>query len=223
MREIILDTETTGLKPEDGHRIIEIGCVEVIDKQLTDKNFHCYINPQRMVDPEAERVHGLSNSFLEDKPVFADVMLEFMEFVEGATLVIHNAKFDMGFLNHELKLHHKVSLGNKVIDTLDIARKKYPGQRVNLDALCKKLAVDNSRRDKHGALLDAELLAFVYLKMTEGEQEGFSFSQMDKKRQSSTTKVTKRNKSFPKREFNLTEEEIALHNKLLEKIKGNIW
>lgn len=222
MREVVLDTETTGLSPKDGHRIIEIGCVELIDKQLTGNIFHQYIKPERMIDPGAERVHGISSEFLEDKPLFAAVMEEFIEYVSGATLVIHNAKFDMGFLNHELKMHKKVSLGNEVIDTLEIARRKYPGQRVNLDALCKKLGVDNSARDKHGALLDAEILAFVYLKMTEAEQEGLKLLVDEQQVLVNDSKKIKK-VSFPERNFSLTEEEIQAHTKMLSKLKNHSW
>jgi DNA polymerase III subunit epsilon len=176
-RQIVLDTETTGLSPAQGHRIIEIGCLEVIKRELTGKHFHVYINPQRTVDPGAFRVHGISDDFLLDKPVFADIAAEFSDFVRGGELVIHNAPFDVGFLNHELGLldlpDGKLENFTSVMDTLTYARRKHPGQANSLDALCKRYDVDRSGRDLHGALLDAELLAQVYLKMTGGQTQLF--------------------------------------------------
>lgn len=176
MRQIILDTETTGIGPEQGHRVIEIGCVELYDRKLTNKHFHFYLNPQRQVDEGAFRVHGISSEFLQDKPLFQDIVSEFMQFIEGAELIIHNAPFDLGFLNHELKLvkwKKKIQDYCAIIDTLELAREKHPGQRNSLDALCKRYGVDNSNRQLHGALLDAEILAFVYLAMTGGQASFF--------------------------------------------------
>jgi DNA polymerase-3 subunit epsilon len=174
MRQIILDTETTGLEPREGHRIIEIGAVELLNRGITGRDFHQYLNPQREVDQEAERVHGLSNAFLADKPTFAQIVDEFLDFVRGAELIIHNAAFDVGFINHELallgpgygRLEDHVS---GVLDTLLLARRMHPGQRNSLDALCKRYGVDNSNRELHGALLDSLLLAEVYLAMTGGQ------------------------------------------------------
>ena len=173
MRQIILDTETTGLDPLQGHRIIEIGCVELENRKLSGNRYQCYLNPGREVDIAAMEVHGISNEFLADKPVFAQVEAEFIEFVRGAELLIHNAPFDIGFLNNELRLSNA---GNgqmedlcTVRDTLVLARAKHPGQRNSLDALCKRYAVDNTQRELHGALLDAEILADVYLIMTSGQ------------------------------------------------------
>ena len=173
MRQIILDTETTGLDPLQGHRIIEIGCVELEDRKPTGNHYQCYLNPEREVDIAAMEVHGISNEFLADKPVFAQVEAEFIEFVRGAELLIHNAPFDIGFLNNELRLSNA---GNgpmedlcQVLDTLVLARAKHPGQRNSLDALCKRYDVDNTQRELHGALLDAEILADVYLMMTSGQ------------------------------------------------------
>ena len=178
MREIILDTETTGLKPEEGHRIIEIGAVEVINRRITGKHFHAYINPGRLVDPGAFAVHGISNEFLADKPAFNVIVDEFMAFVEGSQLVIHNAPFDVGFIDHEFKRIAKqwVKISNHctVLDTLPLARKKHPGQKNSLDALCKRYEVDNSERSLHGALLDAKILALVYLAMTGGQGNLFA-------------------------------------------------
>ncbi|MDQ2994650.1 MAG: DNA polymerase III subunit epsilon [Pseudomonadota bacterium] len=173
MRQIILDTETTGISPAHGHRIIEIGCLELMNRRITGNNFHVYINPEREIDEGAFRVHGLSNEFLDDKPLFADITERFLEFVRGAELVIHNAPFDIGFLNHELRLHdakyRQMHDHCGVFDTLPYARRMHPGQKNSLDALCKRYFVDNTNRELHGALLDAELLAQVYLAMTGGQ------------------------------------------------------
>ncbi|MCL9684589.1 DNA polymerase III subunit epsilon [Legionella maioricensis] len=177
MRQIILDTETTGIGPEQGHRVIEIGCVELIDRKLTGKHYHVYINPQRLVDEGAFRVHGISSEFLQDKPLFEDIVSEFLQFVGGAELIIHNAPFDVGFLNSELKhvkWQKKLEDYCTIFDTLTLAREKHPGQRNSLDALCKRYDVDNSNRQLHGALLDAEILAFVYLAMTGGQSSLFA-------------------------------------------------
>lgn len=172
MRQIVLDTETTGIDPNDGHRIIEIGCVELEERQLTGRHYHVYINPQRVVEEEAIGIHGITNEFLADKPVFADIAEEFFEFIKGTELVIHNAAFDVGFMDAEfarLKQARKVADHCPVVDSLAIARRKHPGQKNNLDALCKRYGVDNSSRDLHGALLDAEILADVYLLLTGGQ------------------------------------------------------
>lgn len=176
MRYIVLDTETTGIGPEQGHRIIEIGGMELVDRKLTGEHFHVYLNPEREVDEGAFRVHGISTAFLQDKPLFSDVMEDFMQFVEGSTLIIHNAPFDVGFLNAELKRSQwATALDNhcSILDTLVLAREKHPGQRNSLDALCKRYDVDLSNRQLHGALLDAELLARVYLAMTGGQTTFF--------------------------------------------------
>ena len=173
MRQIVLDTETTGLETSQDHRIIEIGCVEMVDRKLTGRHYHQYINPQRNVDEGAMEVHGITDQFLADKPLFETVAADFLEFIDGADLIIHNAPFDLGFINHEIaKLPSSVEAieqNCKIIDTLALARQKHPGQKNNLDALCKRYGVDNSQRDLHGALLDAEILADVYLLMTGGQ------------------------------------------------------
>lgn len=177
MRQIILDTETTGIGHEHGHKIIEIGCVELFDRKLTGKHFHVYLNPQREVDEGAFRVHGISSAFLQDKPLFKDVLADFLQFVGGSELIIHNAPFDVGFLNSELKhakSNKKLEDYCDIFDTLVMARKKHPGQRNSLDALCKRYDIDNSNRTLHGALLDAEILAFVYLAMTGGQASLFA-------------------------------------------------
>jgi DNA polymerase III subunit epsilon len=173
MRQIFLDTETTGLYPDQGHRIIEIAAVEIFNRRPTQRHFHVYINPEREIDAGAQEVHGISLEFLQDKPLFAQVAAEFVEFVRGAELIIHNAPFDMGFLNMELarlgldKLETAVS---GIIDTLKMAKESRPGQRNNLDALCRHFGIDNSKRTLHGALLDAELLGEVYIAMTRGQE-----------------------------------------------------
>jgi DNA polymerase-3 subunit epsilon len=173
MRQIILDTETTGLEPEQGHRIIEIGCVEQIDRRLTGNNFHQYLQPDRDIDDAAVEVHGITNEFLADKPRFGDIVADFMDYIRGAELIIHNAPFDVGFINHELaRLQgqwQELARYCTVTDTLVMAKKIHPGQRNSLDALCKRYEIDNSHRELHGALLDAEILADVYLAMTGGQ------------------------------------------------------
>ncbi|MCC5878927.1 MAG: DNA polymerase III subunit epsilon [Idiomarina sp.] len=174
-RQIVLDTETTGIDPKQGHRIIEIGCVELIDRKLTGRHFHVYLNPERLVEEEAIQIHGITNEFLEDKPVFAQVADEFVEFIRGAELVIHNAPFDVGHMDHEFmrmnSVHGRTEDIAQVLDTLKLARTLYPGQRASLDALCKRFDIDNSHRELHGALLDAEILADVYLWMTGGQRK----------------------------------------------------
>ncbi len=173
MRQVVLDTETTGLDFRLGDRVIEIGCVELLNRKLTGQRFHRYINPEREVEAGALAVHGLSNEFLQDKPRFDEIVAEFLDFVQGAELVIHNAAFDVGFLNNELALQQKSPLEQactSVVDTLKMARELHPGRRNSLDALCERYAIDNSGRTLHGALLDAELLAEVYLAMTRGQE-----------------------------------------------------
>ncbi len=172
-RLVVLDTETTGLNPQEGHRIIEIGCVELINRRLTGRRFHEYINPERIIDAGAIEVHGINNQFLEGKPTFSGIVDDFIAFIQGAELIIHNAPFDVGFINYEFSRLNDgkgtVTDYSKVFDTLAYARKKHPGQRNSLDALCKRYSIDNSHRDLHGALLDAEILADVFLLMTGGQ------------------------------------------------------
>lgn len=172
MRQIVLDTETTGIDPAEGHRIIEIGCVELMERKPTGRHYHVYINPEREVEEEAISIHGITNDFLADKPRFADIVGEFLEFIDGAELVIHNAPFDVGFMDAEfarLKPVRKVADHCGVLDSLAIARRRHPGQKNSLDALCKRYGVDNSNRELHGALLDAEILADVFLLLTGGQ------------------------------------------------------
>ena len=172
-RQVVLDTETTGLEPSQGHRIIEIGCVEIINRRVTNNHWHHYIQPDREIDSGAFEVHGISNEFLADKPRFADLVDSFLDYIKGAELIIHNAPFDVGFLNHELSLldgeYPLVEDICSILDTLVLARQKHPGQKNNLDALCKRYEIDNSARTLHGALLDSEILAEVYLIMSGGQ------------------------------------------------------
>src|SRR5436190_13213263 len=170
MREIVLDTETTGLDPLAGHRVVEVGCIELVNMVATGNTFHTYFNPEMIMPAGAQDIHGLSDEFLADKPLFADKVEEFLEFIGDAQLVIHNAQFDIGFLNAELERVGKPRLVNVYVDTVSMARKKFPGQRASLDALCERFGIDNSSRTKHGALLDSELLAEVYLELTGGRQ-----------------------------------------------------
>lgn len=223
MRQIVLDTETTGLSPEHGHRIIEIGCLELINRKFTGNNFHVYINPERVVDAEAEAIHGLSTKFLSDKPVFAQLAKDFIEYIKGAELIIHNAPFDVGFINHEFKLLGKsfspVTEYCGIIDTLAMARSKHPGMHNNLDALCKRYNVDNSNRDFHGALLDAQLLAQVYLLMTGGQRQLFESNenQQDQARQESERLTVQKGSPLPI--IYASAEELIAHQEFLQKMK----
>jgi len=222
MREIVLDTETTGLNPLQGDRIVEIGCVEVINHLPSGETYHCYLNPERDVPEEAARVHGLTNEFLADKPVFASEVDTFLSFIGEAPLVIHNAPFDMGFINAELtRVGFKSLPMSRAVDTLPMARRMYPGAPASLDSLCKRFNVDLSERSMHGALLDARLLAEVYLELCGGRQPGFK---MDlgrgeaRESEIQTTRVFREPRSFPP-----SEEDLAAHEKFLEKIKGALW
>lgn len=223
-REIVLDTETTGFEPSQGHRLVEIGCVELINYVPTGRIFHAYINPEREVPQEAYNVHGLSYDFLKDHPLFKDVGRLFLEFIEDAPLVIHNAKFDMKFLNAELTSHDWPEIPfSRAIDTLVMARKKFPGSPASLDALCKKFGVDNKARDKHGALLDAELLAQVYLELIGGKQPGLSLDFGSKEQEQVNAEKAERKVCRPQRDYQPTAEELNLHRALLGKLKDPIW
>jgi len=220
MREIVLDTETTGLKVEDGDQVIEIGCVEVINRVRTGNHYHSYLNVPKESSPGALEVHGLTTEFLSDKPKFKDVVNEFLDFLQDSPLVIHNAKFDLKFLNNELDLINLPKLSNNIVDTLIVARRKFPGSPANLDALCKRFNIDGSKRVKHGALLDAELLADVYLELTGGSQISLDLTE-EEKASNNSDKIVKEN--FPIRKFPVSEEELDLHEKMLEDLKDNIW
>jgi len=223
-REIVLDTETTGLEPSAGHRLVEIGCVELINYIPSGRFFHTYINPEREVPKEAHNIHGLSYDFLKDHPSFKEIVHSFLEFIEEDPLVIHNAKFDMKFLNAELERLGLPELpSSRAIDTLAMARKKFPGSPASLDALCKKWGVDNTAREKHGALLDAELLSQVYLELIGGKQPGLSlhFSSDEKENVDSETMGYKTHRLA--RAHQPTQEELDLHHTLLGKLKDPLW
>lgn len=223
MRQIVLDTETTGLEPEQGHRIIEIGCVEIVNRRLTGSHYHQYLQPDREIDAAAVEVHGITAEFLADKPRFADVMHDFLAFVGGAELIIHNAPFDVGFINHELRLadcnHPSLDGFCSVVDTLQMARRLHPGQKNSLDALCKRYGIDNSQRSLHGALLDAEILADVYLTMTGGQVtlELESATAVDGAIEAIVRSARDRILNIPV--IRATAEELAAHKALLERIR----
>ncbi|MFD2204874.1 DNA polymerase III subunit epsilon [Kiloniella antarctica] len=230
MREIILDTETTGFKPEEGHRIVEIGCMEVYQNLPTGKSLQLYINPERDMPEGAFKVHGISSEFLADKPLFPQVVDEFLEFIGDDPLVIHNAPFDMKFLNSELKWAGKPALKNKPIDTVIIARELFPGSPVNLDALCRRFEIDNSSRTYHGALLDCELLAEVYLELRGGRQHGFDLNankKNDRKtgaKASGTGPVPLSGKAIREARPHLVpEEELVAHEAMLDLLNDPLW
>lgn len=228
-RQVILDTETTGLSPQQQHRIIEIGCLEMIDRELTGKQFHTYIQPDRAIDFGAQKVHGISNRFLEGKPRFLEILDPFLAFIEGAELIIHNAPFDIGFLAYEFSLanHPWNDFNNRfdVIDTLALAREKHPGQRNNLDALCKRYEVNNTHRALHGALLDAAILAQVYLAMT-GGQAGFNFGAMTVAQETRAHETSSLSQSMHTEGLvviTATEEEQTAHAAYLKKMPVTLW
>lgn len=223
MREIAFDTETTGLDPNTGHRIVDLGCVEMVDKIRTGRTFQSYLNPERDVPPEAQAVHGITTAFLRDKPVFAEVAEGWLDFVADSPLVIHNAAFDLKFINFELqRLGFAALPASRTIDTVTMARRKFPGSPASLDALCKRFAIDLSSRTKHGALLDAELLADVYLELCGGRQA--SIHLFDGK---ATTKAAAaeeaRRLEIPPRSFPVTEEELQAHAAFLTRLKNALW
>ena len=220
MRQIILDTETTGLEPELGHRVIEIGCVELLHRRLTGRTFHRYLNPEREIDEGALAVHGIARAELDGKPRFAEIAEELMAFISGAELVIHNAAFDVAFLDHELRLSgdpRAIASFCTVLDTLALAREMHPGQRNNLDALCKRYSIDNSRRELHGALLDAQILGEVYLAMT-GGQAALALEETAESRASDGGRHVRAlvRPPVPLRVLVATEEELCAHEAMLE-------
>ena len=235
MREIVLDTETTGINPRDGHRIIEIGALELRHHLPIGKNLHIYINPERDFDDGAIAVHGLTNAFLSDKPLFAEIVDKFLSFIGDAPLVIHNASFDMDFINSELEKIQYPSLPmDRAIDTLAMARKKFPGAQANLDALCRRFAIDNSHRNLHGALVDADLLAGVYIELLGGRQPGLSLGAGEKKDTMSAAIVTEQEASVlrvdpntkavrPVRPHAPSAEETAAHDAFLARLEDPIW
>ncbi len=229
MREVCLDIETTGLDPRDGHRIVEIAAIELVDRVKTGKFFHSYVNPRRDVPQEAFAIHGISTDFLQDKPIFNHVAYKFLDFVRGAKLVIHNAAFDTKFINYELAMLgiDKLDMAN-VLDSLAIARSKFPGSPASLDALCKRFGIDLSKRTKHGALLDTELLCDVYIELMGGAQGGLAFevkNQVEKKSESSPEIERIESKKFlPKRDFLIPESELKKHQEfILKNFKSNFW
>lgn len=221
MREIVLDTETTGLDPAAGHRIVEIAGLELLHHVPTGRTFREYINPERDMPEEAEKIHGLSASFLADKPLFAAVAQPFLDFIGDAKLVIHNAQFDMKFLNAELKAVGLPTLpSDRAVDTVAMARKRFPGAQVNLDALCRRFEIDNSARTFHGALLDCELLAEVYLELSGGRQPGLT---LERQQQRSAVAAPLARSARPPRPHRASEAEKAAHEKMLEKLTDPIW
>jgi DNA polymerase-3 subunit epsilon len=220
-RQIILDTETTGISTAEDHRIIEIGCVEMVNRRLTGNTFHQYINPEREIDAGAIEVHGITNEFLADKPLFDEIAEDFLAFIDGAELVIHNAPFDVGFIDHELKKldgeERRVNTLCGVLDTLKLARDKHPGQKNNLDALCKRYEVDNSNRELHGALLDAEILADVYLAMTGGQVSMLlAADEPDLAASSDDEDIVADTTPRKLKVIRASEEELSEHEKMLE-------
>ncbi len=234
-RQIVLDTETTGLDPAQGHRVIEIGCIELVNRRPTERRFHTYLQPDRAIDAEAVRVHGITNDFLADKPRFPDIADPFLDFVRDAELIIHNAPFDLGFLNDELRLCGRGQIALErlcaVEDTLQLARQRHPGQRNSLDALCKRYNIDNSQRALHGALLDAEILADVYLAMTRQQSsmfEGESSSPAASARSGEVRETRLARNRAPLPVIRADEEEAAAHARyldLLDKSSGGqcVW
>lgn len=226
MIEIVLDTETTGMDPNEGDRIVEIGCVEIEDYLPTGRTYHQYINPERDVPAEAVAVHGITNEFLKDKPVMAECIGDFLDFIKDSRLVIHNAEFDMKFLNWELRNLGFPSLPKKnVVDTLAIARQKFPGSPANLDALCRRYSIDNTNRTLHGALLDSELLAEVYLELLGGRQHDLALlEQGDKKAQSTVQRLDTASKlQKAARNFPPTAEELKAHQDMVAELKNPLW
>ena len=231
MRQIVLDTETTGLSTAQGHRIIEIGCVEIVNRRLTGREFHRFLNPDRDIDEGAERVHGISRARLESEPRFPEIVDELLAFLSGAELVIHNAEFDLGFLDYELGLMQhpepRVTDHASVLDTLSLAREMHPGQRNSLDALCKRYEIDASKRDVHGALIDADLLARVYLAMT-GGQTALSLDAVSMADATETQEfeAVSRAGGLKLRVIRASDEELAAHEALLDKLRDRgecVW
>jgi DNA polymerase-3 subunit epsilon len=224
MRRIALDTETTGLNPLDGHRIVEIGCVELDINIPTGKEWHTYLNPQRTMPEAAFAVHGLDDNFLSDKPLFKNISSDFLNFIKGAELVIHNARFDIGFLNNELKLANLPIINiDESIDTVQLARQTIPGAAASLDALCKRFNIDLSQRGKHGALLDAQLLAEVYLELTGGRQSSLVLNQPSQNANAPIQGIEIINKELEVFSAFITKEEETKHLNMLKRIKEPLW
>ncbi|MBS0540085.1 MAG: DNA polymerase III subunit epsilon [Proteobacteria bacterium] len=221
MREIVLDTETTGLDPVAGHRVVELGCVEIENMVATGRTFHEYFNPEMIMPAGAQDVHGLSDEFLADKALFAEKADAFLEFIGDAQLVIHNAQFDLGFLNSELARIGKAKLTNPYVDTVSMARRKFPGQRASLDSLCERFGIDNSSRTKHGALLDSELLAEVYLELSGGRQRDLGLAPEIAAR--ATAAAVAASAARPPRPHAASVAELAAHAEFLKKLSEPLW
>ena len=240
MREVVLDTETTGLEPDKGHRIVEIGAIELVNHIPTGSTFHCYLNPllEGEMPIESFKVHGLSVEFLSDKPLFSEIIEDLIMFVGDSKLIIHNAKFDVGFINYEIqrlensnfdifdKLPYKEIQSENIIDTLEIAKKLYPGKSVSLDSLCIKFGIDNKRKGKHGALIDSEILSEVYLELSGGKQPGFEFSQEGSETDDRNKKTIEKNifiRKNPIAGSRVSQKEMDLHREFISKMKKNFW
>lgn len=222
IREIALDTETTGLSWENGDRIVEIGCVELINHIPTGKTYQTYINPQKQMQKESVEITGLTDDFLKDKPLFSEIVDDFLNFVDNATLVIHNASFDICFLNSELeRLGKPLFKLEEAVDTLDLAHRKFPGAQANLDALCRRFNIDESSREKHGALVDSQLLAEVYIQLLGGRQSGLEFE--SKETVASAVTMAHRKQNRPKRVFAPSEEEMQAHMEFVKSMEFPIW
>ena len=212
MKEVVLDTETTGLSVKDGHRIVEIGCIELENLVPTQNKFHCYLNPERKVSEKALEVHGYTDEFLANQKKFKDIGDQFLEFIKDKRLIIHNAEFDLGHLNNELAIFGKKKLNNEIIDTLILARDKFPGSPVSLDALCKRYRVDNSKRTQHTALIDCDLLAKVYINLIDQKEPTLNFQSQDQ----AINEAQNRNVSYFKKIITATEDEIRKHQEYLK-------
>ena len=220
MKEIILDTETTGISVKDGHRIVEIGCIELDNLSPTNNKFHCYLNPERKVSEKALEIHGYTDEFLSSKKKFKEVVNDFLSFIDGKKLIIHNAEFDLGHLNHELKLVGKDKIKNEVVDTLALARDKFPGSSISLDALCKRYKIDNSKRTQHTALVDCDLLAKVYINLTDQREPTLDFQNLD----SVVKDQAKEKILYFKKIVKPSSEEIQNHKKYLKtSLKKNFF
>ena len=216
MKEIVLDTETTGISIKDGHRIVEIGCIELENLIPTKNKFHCYLNPERKVSEQAFQVHGYSDEFLSNQNKFRDICEEFLDFIKDKRLIIHNAEFDLSHLNNELKIFGKDKINNEIVDTLILARNKFPGSQVSLDALCKRFRIDNSLRTQHSALVDCELLAKVYINLIDQKEPTLNFHSQNQELESIESKI-----SYYKKIVVPTPEELESHDKYLKTIKKN--
>lgn len=223
MREVVLDTETTGLDPLAGHRVVEVGCIELMNTVATGQSFHAYFNPEMIMPAGAQDIHGLTDDFLADKPLFAERLDEFLQFIGDAQLVIHNAQFDIGFLNAELERAGRPKLVNAYVDTVSVARRKFPGQRASLDALCERFSVDNSARTKHGALLDAELLAEVYLELSGGRQRDLGLAPEATGVISVAGLIVSNRPVRPPRPHAPTAAELAAHAAFLARLNEPLW